>query len=113
MTDYNDGKWHGWNGGDCPVHPLSKVEARLRAVGQGLDGETHNASRWSWKHGFLEPHLEIIAFRVVGAYREPLERWLCGRLAFNNRNDAEQYRSDRGWTDYSVIHVREVAEKTP
>ncbi len=23
MTDYNDGKWHGWNGGECRVTPVS------------------------------------------------------------------------------------------
>jgi hypothetical protein len=27
MTDYNDGKWHGWNGGECPVDPDSEIEA--------------------------------------------------------------------------------------
>lgn len=21
MTDYSDGEWHGWNGGECPVRP--------------------------------------------------------------------------------------------
>ena len=26
MTSYNDGKWHGWNGGECPVHPETEVE---------------------------------------------------------------------------------------
>lgn len=23
--DYNNGRWHGWNGGECPVHPKSVV----------------------------------------------------------------------------------------
>ena len=27
MTNtYNDGKWHGWNGGECPVHPKTVVD---------------------------------------------------------------------------------------
>ena len=25
MTNYNDGRWHGWNGGECPVHPETVV----------------------------------------------------------------------------------------
>ena len=23
--NYNDGRWHGWNGGECPVHPETVV----------------------------------------------------------------------------------------
>ena len=26
MTDYNDGQWHGWNGGECPVEPDTVVQ---------------------------------------------------------------------------------------
>lgn len=29
MTNYNDGKWHGWNGGKCPVHPESIVQVQF------------------------------------------------------------------------------------
>lgn len=25
MTDYRDGYWHRWNGGECPVNPKDKV----------------------------------------------------------------------------------------
>ncbi len=28
MTDWNNGQIHGWNGGDCPVHPETVVEYR-------------------------------------------------------------------------------------
>ena len=29
MEDYNDGGWHLWNGGECPVHSKTVVEAVL------------------------------------------------------------------------------------
>jgi hypothetical protein len=27
-ADYNDGNWHDWRGGECPVHPKSEVKAQ-------------------------------------------------------------------------------------
>jgi hypothetical protein len=66
MTDYNDGKWHGWNGGKCPVHRDSLVEVVCRD-----DAETDYAQEFAWHH---DGHTDdIIAFRVVRAYREPRE----------------------------------------
>lgn len=63
MTNYNDGKWHGWNGGECPVHPKSVVEVR------GL-------SETVWKTE--DPELavywpKVIVFRVIAPYIEPQE----------------------------------------
>ena len=74
MTDYNDGRWHGWNGGECPVHPKSVVDAIL------MDGSrTHGlgislAGNLDWTHGLGND--DIIAFRVVKEYREPREFWI-------------------------------------
>ena len=71
MTNYNDGKWHGWNGGECPVHPKSKVNTFF--IHNGLvpstqgDGTISDACRQDWSC--------VIAFRVVKEYREPRERW--------------------------------------
>jgi hypothetical protein len=79
MTDYNDGKWHGWNGGECPVHPKSVIEA------------------YYFPHGHIGPpwHFEGVAagkkwelpflFRVVKEFREPREMvatWSAGRGCF-------------------------------
>lgn len=64
MTDYNDGKWHGWNGGKCPVHPKSNV------CGIYMDNEVvpHQkpvfdcASEFDWDRS---GSYILIAFRVV------------------------------------------------
>ena len=42
---YNDGKIHGWNGGDCPVHPKSRVRAWYRN-GSIMNGEQANNLTW-------------------------------------------------------------------
>ncbi len=65
MTDYNDGEWHGWNGGECPVNP----EAVVDVVSINYDGsperDTSNyalAADHCWVH---DDDGDIIAFRVV------------------------------------------------
>jgi hypothetical protein len=68
MTDYNDGKWHGWNGGECPVHPLTVVETRY------LSAPPHaprKGEEWIWSHDGNVG--DIVAFRVTKAYTEPKE----------------------------------------
>jgi hypothetical protein len=71
MTDYNNGEIHGWNGGDCPVHPESVVEIWLRSGG---GPEKQPAGFWRWKH--LEEKGDIIAFRVVEQHVEPKTIWV-------------------------------------
>lgn len=71
MTNYNDGNWHGWNGGECPVHPKTEVETVL------LDGTAPiraTADMRQWEH--VGDKSDIIAFRVVKEYREPREFYL-------------------------------------
>ena len=65
MTDYNDGNWHGWNGGECPVHSLSVVEyvwldLSLEKAGLMRGNEARHAA-WS----------QVVRFRVVDPYVEP------------------------------------------
>ena len=76
MTNYNDGKWHGWNGGECPVHPKSEVECRLREAGVGYDGKIRRAGNWGWGHSSFSPSVDIIAFRVTKEYKEPRRIWV-------------------------------------
>ncbi len=76
MTDYNDGKWHGWNGGDWPegVHKKSMVEAYYR-IESYTDGFTiQGALEARTAYGRSWP--DIVAFRVVKPYREPRVWWL-------------------------------------
>ena len=74
MTDYNDGNWHAWHGGECPVHPKSTVEAVWhdpRMERAGMTGprpaKVENEPTLAWAH--------VVKFRVVKEYREPREGW--------------------------------------
>ncbi len=75
MTDYNDGKIHGWNGGDCPVHPETVVRVWLR------NGEIQDRIAYGLTWGHLKSCSDIIAFQVVEAYAEPKVIWLVRNVA--------------------------------
>ena len=65
------GKWIGWNGGECPVHPKAVVE-----VTYGEERDRRLASVFDWNHDLLP----IVAYRVIKEYVEPpkpREFWLC------------------------------------
>lgn len=53
-------EWIEWKGGKCPVHPLTKVELRLRG-GFIMDAEEAGLSPWAHR----EKSYDIIAYRVV------------------------------------------------
>ena len=75
MTDYNDREWHIWKGGDCPVHPESVVEVRMRDVCNPEDGSEFAARTFRWTHDDEYPvGAEIVCFRVVKPYVEPETR---------------------------------------
>ena len=67
MTNYNDGEWHRWDGGECPVHPESVVEVLCERHGILSD---HLADNVYWRIG-----TSIIAFRVTKEHKEPREFW--------------------------------------
>lgn len=79
MTNYNDGNWHGWNGGECPVHPDTVVEYQCYARG------VVKASGLAWEHDGTE--CDIIAFRVTKEHKEPREFW-CREVVLPNGRDA-------------------------
>ena len=64
MSDYNDGFWHGWNGGECPVHPETLVTCMWQCKDGFFDGDTDKAKMFAWH--------DLDAFRVVKEYREPV-----------------------------------------
>lgn len=103
MTNYNDGNWHGWNGGECPVHPKSVVEwvhvCELNEWSLGIQ-EKMEAGQLGFNEG-------IIAFRVVKEYREPREFWIAGQMALAFPSSREAKTAYPGITP---IHVREVTE---
>ena len=109
MTDYNDGNWHGWNGGECPVHPESIVDVKFN---EGTEYEGHEAEDWIW-NGKL---YRIIAFRVTKPYVEPpkpREFWI-NEYAWgfsdlhDNKAEANEYATKNR---IRCIHVREVIEE--
>lgn len=78
MTDFNDGKWHGWNGGECPVHPMSEVELRFSDPYHHWLDRGREAGFFSWSHRTDDQPNggNIVAFRVVKEHREPREIWV-------------------------------------
>lgn len=71
MTNYNDGKWHGWNGGACPVHPETVVEVQF-----DTDRDVEKAKNLEWQHQHEGTYSDIIAFRIIKEYKEPMEVWM-------------------------------------
>lgn len=102
MTNYNDGFWHGWNGGECPVHPRSVVEIVYQDDGVYHSSEAI-ASHCDWDNEFSYP---IIAFRVVKEHKVPREFWIVGGAAYDSFEDA----LDDNLYHEEIIHVREVLE---
>lgn len=106
MTNYNDGKWHGWNGeGEQPVHDKTVVEVILIGTAHGKeaskDSSWADAYNWSW-----DTYSYIIAFRVLQEYKEPREYWVNfvdERVLPYRDTDHAQTFANEGYT-----HVREV-----
>lgn len=67
------GKWIGWNGGECPVHPETIVEV---SYPMGMDKST--ASALIWGHSLMP----IIAYRIIKEHVEPREFWVAGNVAY-------------------------------
>ena len=77
MTDYSDGQIHGWNGGECPVHPKSVVHVRNRFCHDNYVGEHEDEARWFSPEVWAGTAANsIVSFRVVKAYREPRVFWV-------------------------------------
>jgi hypothetical protein len=93
MTNYNDGKIHGWNGGDCPVHPETEVRAWRRNLGLPI---LWQAKLISWRHDYGDA--DIIAFQVVKQHVEPKVIWVNetkggGLVTFTSKEAALRYVS--------------------
>jgi hypothetical protein len=108
MTDYNNGQIHGWNGGECPVHPETVVKVWFR------HGGCSRGNGYDWTH--KEDVSDIIAFQVVKQYvepNEPREWWIWrdsrGRVIdmFNTKTTRDDVHFLAG---DEIIHVREVNE---
>jgi len=103
VTNYNDGKWHGWNGGECPVHVDSIVEGVYLKDGELTEHSplTDIAAKFDW---CMENAFTLIAFRVVKEHCEPREFW----IAITDDGDKRIVYPPLRGTYAEVIHVREV-----
>lgn len=70
MTDYRDGYWHRWNGGECPVNPKDKVEVIL-GRNKNYIYSPCEAERLRWS---CIEESDIKSFRVVGKSPPPKPR---------------------------------------
>ena len=119
--DYNDGKWHGWNGdAKCPVHPKSTVQTYFKqdrhddrpALFTQIGDRSFNAGNQAWDM--------VMFFRVITPYIEPpkpREFWAYGGAIYDNFNDAVWAkvhdgvkRRDMHSPREPIIHLREVTE---
>jgi hypothetical protein len=99
ITNYNDGDWHPWTGGDCPVHQGSRVELMMNS---GDTGENLVAGDWNWGRVIKT---KIVAFKVTKEYKpEPREFWITTLDPMLGHNIQFEEPHDL----YGYIHVREV-----
>jgi len=124
MTDYNDGKIHGWNGGPCPVHPKTEVMFWTRESGAICGENNFNFGRPEdynmdiWEHARWDS--DIIAFQVITPYIEPVpprECWSFCSMNFATEAAALDLRvrvaednPGKGYEDMPVTKWREVKE---
>ena len=100
MTDYNDGKWHGWNGGECPVHPKSEVQVTIHEGHLYVRLEIDQAGSLEWD----ADDSPIIAFKVVEKFVEPKVIWVNEyENAFMTHSTEE--RAKREAVNGSVLRV--------
>ena len=96
MTNYNDGKWHEWSGGECPVHPKTVVDF---VTDDGIISSwTARMAKWDYKP------VPIRAFRVIKEYKEPREFWVGTDNGYHTIQSYEPRRP------HNFIYVREVLE---
>ena len=67
---YEVGKWYGWTGGECPMHPKSWVDVFIVEEGLLYEDECY-AEAFDWN----SEKKRIVAFKVVEEYEEPREFW--------------------------------------
>ena len=100
MADYKL-KIHGWNGGECPVHPLSLVDTWLRGGGCGnriAAGVTywgHTGKAW-----------DIIAYRTVEPYAELKTFWVNEYKGICIGYESEQMAQQMGISPHRNLPIR-------
>jgi hypothetical protein len=108
QIDYNDGNWHSWNGGECPVNSESEVQYTTKAGSTDGSGQLVRHLRWSKN---VESS-DIVAFRVSKVYIPEVITGSEEELWFVKDNKHQGYLKltqtpcDNIWDE--VIHVKVV-----
>ena len=93
--NYNDGLWHVWNGGECPVHPKTVVEAvwhdpNLNKAGMtGPRPAIEEGIRLAWPHV-----VKFRVIRVIREHREPRVWWRVGKHLHETEEKAQAFLND-------------------
>ena len=107
--DYNDGNWHGWNGGECPVD--GNADVRIKFADSVTPALADKAGLLRWTH--IGSTGDIIEFQVVKPPREwfvnEYEDGFIGLLR-SSENEAFNCVSDAHGQLVRTIRVREVLE---
>lgn len=111
MTDYRDGKLHGWTGGECPVHQDDRVWVVFRGGEPGED----LGGYFNWAHRPQSSSADIIAFRVAEKAKEPMMVWVniwpgVGLWAYREKECAESSGLDFPERSRIAVPFREVRE---
>lgn len=112
MTEYVTGQIYGWNGGECPVHPKTKVLVWLRR-GERVDvfqRRRHGAGDYSWVHGGVGG--DIVCFQVITPYAEPKVIWVneC-KVGYMTAHDSEEKAKQYSFKNHARIAVKYVEVK--
>lgn len=101
-VNYNDGKWHGWNQGERPVHPNSMIDVYHLATGSPLLTKYQKAGDQIWKN--------IIAFKVVRVYHEPPKEFWISLNDYQAYETLKDYQRLELCPEHGYIHTVEIRE---
>lgn len=101
MTEYKEGVWYGWNGGECPVHPETIVTVKWSCNGVETSPTPARCFETNWQNS------SICAFRVVKEHREPREWWIVPG-AYHVPFSGENYGTK---PNVGAVRVREVLDE--
>lgn len=105
MTEYVTGQNYGWNGGECPVHPKTKIEVWMRNC---LGSDVGKAGDILWGHENVSS--DIIAFKVITPYVEPKVIWVneYARDNFAYSSEADALKDSNFYTKRVAVKYVEV-----
>lgn len=91
--NYNDGEWHGWNGGECPVHPKTEIEGYWHGADGTAEGYVVFNSGLAGRYNFIHDGGACLRlFRVIKEHHEPRTIWVFGNHNFKTEEAAIKFR---------------------